>query len=260
VPENDTAPARGAPPPLGRRIAPPPLDRRAALGLPPVAAPLTLWDRLGALADALGTSPARLAAGAAVALAVAAALAWTVLAPSSGAGSASSRAAGDAALPRATPSSSGAAGTAAGSAEVVVVYAAGAVVRPGLYKLTHEARVADVLDAAGGPGPDADLDQMNLAALVADGERVYVPRKGERPPEVASGSGAGPPGAPAGPVNLNSATAEQLDALPGIGPSTARAIIEWRTQHGRFKRVDDLLNVRGIGPAKLDALRSQVRV
>jgi competence protein ComEA len=71
----------------------------------------------------------------------------------------------------------------------------------------------------------------------------------------------GPPGAgPTTPVNLNSATAEQLDALPGIGPATAQAIVSWRREHGRFRRVDDLLNVRGIGRAKLDALRSQVRV
>jgi competence protein ComEA len=225
-----------------------------------VAAPTTLADRLGAIADALGTSPGRLLAGVGVALAVAALLAWTVLSPSTGRASASSaRAADDAALPRAAPSSS--ASASGDAAEVVVVYAAGAVVRPGLYRLRGEPRVADVLDAAGGPGPDADLDQVNLAAPVADGERVYVPRKGERPPDVpGSSSGAGPPGASAGPVNLNAATAEQLDALPGIGPSTAQVIIEWRRQHGRFKRVDDLLNVRGIGPAKLDALRSQVRV
>ena len=131
--------------------------------------------------------------------------------------------------------------------------------RPGVYRVRPGGRVVDVVDAAGGPGPDADLDQVNLAARVADGDRVYVPRRGEAPP---AGAGAGGPGGSpaAGPVDLNTATLEQLDALPGVGPATAQAILDHRAEHGRFAAVDELLEVRGIGDAKLAALRSKVKV
>ena len=138
-----------------------------------------------------------------------------------------------------------------------VVHAAGAVVRPGVYKLRAGARVADLLDAAGGPIAEADLDALNLAAPLTDGERVYVARKGEVAPPVAGGDGTT---GKQGPVNLNTATAEELDALPGVGPSTAQAILEFRKEHGRIRSVDELLEVRGIGEAKLAALRSKVRV
>jgi len=139
---------------------------------------------------------------------------------------------------------------------VLVVDVAGAVVRPGLLRLQAGARVADLVAAAGGPTPDADLDQVNLAARAADGDRVYIPRRGETPPPAVSGSG---PAARTGPVDLNSATVEQLDALPGVGPATAQAILEWRRQHGRFRSVQDLLEVRGIGPAKFATLRPLVK-
>ena len=139
---------------------------------------------------------------------------------------------------------------------VLVVDVAGAVVRPGLVRLPPGARVADLLAAAGGPTPDADVDQVNLAARPADGERVYIPRRGEAPLAAVSGSA---PAARTGPVDLNSARLEQLDALPGVGPATAQAIIDWRRLHGRFRSVQDLLQVRGIGPAKLAALRPLVR-
>jgi competence protein ComEA len=239
-------------------------ERRAALGLPPPITAPSLADRVGAVADALGTSASRLLVGAAIAVLLAGAIAWSLLA-------APAPPPNDDAIPRAAAGSSSSGSSsrqsapgppAANPSEVVVVYAAGAVMRPGLYRLASSARAADVLDAAGGPAPDADLDQLNLAALVGDGERVYVPRRGERPPDALA---TGPPGSrtagpPTFPLNLNSATAEQLDALPGVGPATARAILAWREQHGRFKRVDDLLNVRGIGMAKLDALRAQVKV
>jgi competence protein ComEA len=146
-------------------------------------------------------------------------------------------------------------------AGAVVVHVAGAVASPGLYRLGGDARVADALDAAGGPAPDAELDAVNLAAKVADGERVYVPRKGEAPPlAVAGGAGGAGGGAPAGPLDLNTATAEQLEALPGVGPATAEAILAYRQEKGRFRSVDELLEVRGIGEAKLGALRSKVTV
>lgn len=140
----------------------------------------------------------------------------------------------------------------------VVVHVAGAVASPGLYRLGGDARVADALDAAGGPAPDAELDAVNLAAKVADGERVYVPRKGEAPPGVVAAGAAG--GASAGPLDLNTATADQLDALPGVGPATAEAILAYRQEKGRFRSVDELLEVRGIGEAKLASLRSKVTV
>jgi competence protein ComEA len=249
VPETESPPAPGA-------LAP---DRRAALGLPPVVAPPTWRQRAEGLAAALGTTPVRLAAGAAVAVVVAAALAWTLFAsPGPGSTSGSGGAGGAARRAAALPVASHTPTTAAPSADPaeVVVDAAGAVARPGVYQVPARSRVADVLAAAGGPGPDADLDQVNLAAPVADGDRVYIPRKGERPPDASAAAGA--PGAQ--PLDLNQATVDQLDALPGVGPSTARAIVAWRTEHGPFRRVDDLLEVRGIGPAKLDALRSEVRV
>jgi competence protein ComEA len=133
----------------------------------------------------------------------------------------------------------------------------------------HGARVADVLAAAGGPSAEADLDQLNLAAPVADGERVRVPRRGEVAdgPESLSGAGAGTQPAAAGSearaaslVDINRAGAQELEALPGVGPATAAAIVAWRQAHGRFRSVTDLLEVRGIGPAKFETLRPLVRV
>lgn len=148
--------------------------------------------------------------------------------------------------------------TASAAGRVVVAHVAGAVVRPGLYRLGGAPRVADALDAAGGPAPDADLDAVNLAATVADGERVYVPRKGEVPPPLTGGVAS--VARPSGPLDLNTATAEELEALPGIGPATASAILAYRQEHGRFRTVDELLEVRGIGEARLAELRSMVRV
>ncbi|HUP84391.1 MAG TPA: helix-hairpin-helix domain-containing protein [Acidimicrobiales bacterium] len=143
-----------------------------------------------------------------------------------------------------------------GGPAVVFVHVAGAVAHPGLYRLGGSPRVADAIDAAGGPAAEADVDTVNLAAPVADGERVYVARRGEAPPPDGSGEEA----RTAGPLDLNTATADQLDALPGVGPSTAEAILDYRKEHGRFRSVDELLEVRGIGEAKLAELRSKVRV
>ena len=153
-------------------------------------------------------------------------------------------------------SGEGAPGTTATTASVVVAHAAGAVVSPGVYRLPAGARVADLLDAAGGPTADADVDQLNLAAVVTDGERVYVPRVGEDVVAAMASDGA----AETGPLDLNAATIEQLEELPGIGPATAEAIVAAREERGGFRTVDDLLDVRGIGPAKLEAIRDLVRV
>ena len=165
---------------------------------------------------------------------------------------------------RADPGGGGGAGATTTTVGETKVHVAGAVVRPGVHTVGPGARVADAVAAAGGPAPDADLDRINLAARVADGERIYVPRQGEAvvADAAASGSGGGSSGATAaaGPVDLNTATLEQLDTLPGVGPATAQAIIDHRTRNGRFRSVDDLLEVRGIGPAKLEQLRPLVRV
>lgn len=131
----------------------------------------------------------------------------------------------------------------------------GAVRRPGLYRLREGARVADAVSRAGGPTPKAQLELVNLAARIADGEQVVVPQRGA---VAAVAAGGGGPGAPAGPVHLNSATLEQLDGLPGVGPVTAQKIVDYRTQHGGFGSVDELDAVPGIGPARLADLRSLV--
>lgn len=139
---------------------------------------------------------------------------------------------------------------------LLVVDVAGAVRRPGLYRLPHGSRVADAVAKAGGAGAKAALDGVNLAAPLADGEQVVVPARtpggGAAAPAVSS------PTATSGPVSLSTATAEQLDALPGIGPVTAQKIVDYRTAHGAFHSVDELDAISGIGPAKLDQLRGLV--
>ncbi len=167
----------------------------------------------------------------------------------------------EAGLPQATAPSSGTtvpivAPTSVAPA-VVIVHVAGAVAAPGVYELPTGARVESALLAAGGPTPEADPGALNLAAVVADGERVYVPVVGEPPPPAPAG-GSTP--TPAGPIDLNRATVDQLDELPGIGPATATAIVDHRTANGPFASIEDLEAVRGIGPAKLDALRGLVAV
>ncbi len=170
------------------------------------------------------------------------------------------RAAATTAVSSDTDIGSGASGAPEGDV-APVAHAAGAVVRPGIYPLPSGARVADLLAAAGGPTRDADLDAINLAAKVADGDRIYVPRRGEVAPSALSGaSGAGGGAAAPTTVNLNSASLEELDSLPGVGPATAQAILDYRRQHGRFRSVDQLLEVRGIGQAKLRQIRPRVRV
>lgn len=139
--------------------------------------------------------------------------------------------------------------------DVVLVHVAGAVAAPGLYELGPGARVDDAVRRAGGPTGSADLDALNLAAPVADGQRVYVPVEGEATPAEVGGDTVA-----SGPIDLNSASAEQLATLPGIGPSTATAIVEDRSRNGPFASVDDLDRVPGIGPGRLAALDGLVRV
>jgi competence protein ComEA len=115
--------------------------------------------------------------------------------------------------------------------------------------------VADALTRAGGATPKADLEQVNLAAPVADGQQVVVPRQTPGGPGVAAAAGGS---AAHGPVQLSTATVEQLDALPGVGPVTAQKIVDYRAQHGAFTSVDELDAIPGIGPARIDQLRGLV--
>ena len=145
----------------------------------------------------------------------------------------------------------------------VVVHVAGAVRNAGVYRLRAGARVNDALARAGGATPRADLSQVNLAAKVEDGRQVLVPRRVTTPPAAApppTPTGTTAPGQPAVPVNLNAATLEQLDTLPGVGPATAQKILDYREQHGGFGSVDELGEVPGIGDVRLAALRDLVRV
>src|SRR5262245_27474610 len=137
-----------------------------------------------------------------------------------------------------------------------LVHVVGAVVAPGVVELDAGARVLDALAAAGGATPDADLQQLNLAAPIADGQRVAVPRVGEVLAAPADGGAA----TPTGPLNLNIATAAELEALPGIGPSLAAAILAEREKVGRFESVDDLKGVRGIGEQRFADLKDLVTV
>src|SRR5512133_1887019 len=139
------------------------------------------------------------------------------------------------------------------SAPRLFVNVVGAVRRPGLYRLKEGSRVADAVIRAGGPTPKAQIELLNLAARIADGEQIVVPRRGLISPAAASGGAV-----PAGPVHLNNATLEQLEALPGVGPVTAQKILDYRQQHGAFGSVDELDAISGIGPARLEQLRGLV--
>ena len=146
----------------------------------------------------------------------------------------------------------------------VTVHVAGAVAKPGVYDLAGGARVIDAVEAAGGGTPDADLNRLNLAAKVADGQRVLVQRVGEVAPAgsaSAGGSGSGGGSAdPSGLVNLNSATQAELEALPGIGPSLAGAIVTERERRGGFRSVNELRDVRGIGEKRFADLKDKVTI
>lgn len=219
--------------------------------------PLTWRERIESIADATGVTPARLVGGG---LAVGAALIgalWLLRPPAEPV---------EVALPFASTTSSPAA-TSTSSTEPasLVVHVAGAVMLPGVHEVPAGSRVADAIAAAGGLAPGADEARINLAAPVADGERIYVPVVGEEPPAAVVGSSggssaAGGATASGGPINLNTADEVALDSLPGVGPATAAAIIEHRERIGGFTSVEQLLDVRGIGEAKLEQLRDLVTV
>ena len=185
-------------------------------------------------------------------------IAWFVLAPSP--------VPVETVLPRAQETSSSIQST-----SHVFVHVAGAVKRPGVYKLNARARIVDAVTAAGGASPRADLNSINLAQTVSDAEQVFIPSRVHRSPRATVAPRHRPrpssttqaPGteAPAPrTVNINTATSAQLETLTGVGPATAKAIIAYRNSKGPFTRIEDLLNVPGIGPAKLDAMRAEISV
>ena len=156
--------------------------------------------------------------------------------------------------------------------QFLTVHVAGAVKSPGVYRLRQGARVNDGVDAAGGATTSADLDSVNLATLVTEGEQIYIPKRGEKPrtitsrPQLNVGDAAsnrvtGDGEVAARVININLASATELEQLPGVGPATAKAIVAYREKYGAFNTVEDLLKVRGIGPAKLSEIlpRASVR-
>jgi len=190
--------------------------------------------------------PRRLAAWAAAVLVLVALSAWYV---------ARSRPAADAAPPPAAAVID--VGDEAGAK--VTVDVAGAVKRPGVYRLSSSQRVEDALERAGGPTRRADLSQINRAAKLEDGRQILVPLRASKTtaPTAAAATASE---APDQPVNLNTATLEQLDTLDGVGPATAQKILDYRTEHGGFGAVDELDQIPGIGEKRLAALREKVRV
>lgn len=138
----------------------------------------------------------------------------------------------------------------------LLVHVVGAVRKPGLYRLDDGSRINDAIRAAGGPRPKAGLELINLAAPVADGQQVIVPVRGRAAQAAPGAPVAG--SAPGQKVHLNTATLEQLDSLPGVGPVTAQKILDYRNEHGAFKSVDELDAVSGIGPARLAELKKVV--
>jgi competence protein ComEA len=156
--------------------------------------------------------------------------------------------------------------TPVGTGAAVVVDVEGRVRHPGLQKLPPGSRVADAVRAAGGTTAGAVVAGLNLARVLGDGEQILVPGPGDPAPvpggggSPVGGGGGSTGGVPAAPIDLNTATADALDALPGVGPVLAGRIVAWRTQHGRFSAVDELAEVPGIGPKALERLRPLVRV
>jgi competence protein ComEA len=165
------------------------------------------------------------------------------------------------------PASSAGAGS--DDAPELVVQVAGAVRHPGVFHLPAGSRLGDLVTRAGGLTPDADVDRIDLAAPLTDGALVYLPRRGQALPpgpvigggdSSSNAAGAGSGSSTSLMVDLNTATAEELDALPGVGPTTAAAIVSYRAQHGAFRSIDDLADVTGIGPAKLAQIRPHVHL
>jgi len=162
--------------------------------------------------------------------------------------------------------------------QIITVHVAGSVKNPGVYRLKYGSRINDGIVAAGGATSAANLDVINLATVLNEGEQIYVPKRGEKPhtitnrPQLGGGGGAagglngvgGATGATNSAVpqliNINLASVVELEQLPGVGPATAKAIVAYREKNGAFLKVEDLLKVRGIGPAKLSEILPRARV
>ena len=142
----------------------------------------------------------------------------------------------------------------------VYVHVTGAVRRPGVYRVPSWARLDLAIMRAGGATRAADLVGVNLAAKVADGQQVIVPSRAARGMGAITGVGTGGEGESSAPISLNTATADQLDELEGVGPATAQKILDWRKQHGGFKSIDDLKQISGIGPKRFESLKDRVRM
>jgi len=166
------------------------------------------------------------------------------------------------------PASQTPAPTATALPGTVLVHVVGAVERPGVYTLPQGSRLQDAVLAAGGLTADADAERINLADFVQDAQQIFVPRRGATPPPEPtpvsrSGSinlGTAEVAAQAGLVNINTATQAELEALPGIGPAYAQRIIAYREAHGPFQRLEDLLEVSGIGPARYAQLEGLITI
>jgi competence protein ComEA len=144
----------------------------------------------------------------------------------------------------------------------IVVHVIGAVPRPGVYELPKDSRVRDAIQAAGGLLAEADTGSINLAALVEDGQQLDIPYTGGEPPPPSAETEAPATRAPDAPelIDINTASLEELDSLPGIGPTTAQKIIDYRDQNGPFQRIEDIMNVSGIGPATFEELQDLIVV
>jgi competence protein ComEA len=180
----------------------------------------------------------------------------------SGESSTARRAPATSSAPTGTSTATGGSSGASKKGERVTVHVAGTVAKPGVYDLDAGARVIDAIEAAGGGAPDADLNRLNLAAKVADGQRVLVQRVGEAAPagSATSGGSGGTSADPSGLVSLNNATQAELEGLPGIGPTLAEAIITERERRGGFRSVNELRDVRGIGEKRFADLKDKVTI
>lgn len=250
--------APGAPRPTEAGLTPDPAfwgDARGRRSVPPRPVMASGLDALRERIDAWRTD-ARFGVIALVVIAVVAGVVWYRVGVAGGGSDRSPRPSTSATRPASPLSTTS---TSQPGAEVVV-HVAGAVMHPGVVELPLGSRVIDAVEAAGGGVVDADLDRLNLAAKVADGERVLVPRIGELTVSAPDGS-LGEPDATAGAlVNLNTATTAQLEELPGIGPVLAGAIVDEREQRGGFRSVNELRDVRGIGEQRFADLRELVTV
>lgn len=228
---------------------------RQPRGVPEIVLPNTWRDRLD---SALGRRrDLLLLLGVVVASASAALLLWSRGAPARIAPPSRSTVAIDSG---ASPTP-GAILTPGSSAQSIFVHVAGAVRRPGLYEFPPEARVADAIDAARGARSQAALNQINLAEPLVDGQKIHVLRPGTALPTTTATSGAPVPdssGTTGAIVNLNAADQVALESIPGVGPVTATAILDFRAQVGTFTSIDQLLDVSGIGPATLESIRPYV--